>query len=211
MIPWGQWGALWMGVHRRGALTAGLQGADWQSWGANSGYLSSEGILPPCISLSAHSCSVHGCCCPHATAELLDVYRAKLLEVQHLVMEGQQAPVLSRLQYMLSDFQVQYILSRLQYMLSGFQVQYILSRLQYMLSDFQVQCMRHLFSSVLKISGAAGHQAEPLSPMKMCVCVEPHVHHIPPRTPCRFCSLKHTAWHTRRSGCVDGTSEAVSC
>ena len=120
------------------ALTAGLQGADWVK-GNNpvgavgctlDGHVLQGGLhcrptrcrlggatwmhkLPLSNSLSAHSCSVHGYCCPHATAELLDVYRAKLLEVQHLVMEGQQAPVLSRLQYMLSDFQVQYIMSRL--------------------------------------------------------------------------------------------------
>ena len=31
-------------------------------------------------------------------SELLDVYRAKLLEVQQLVLGGKQAPVLSRLQ-----------------------------------------------------------------------------------------------------------------
>jgi hypothetical protein len=34
------------------------------------------------------------------------VYRAKLLQVQQLILDGRQAPVLSRLQYMLSDFQV---------------------------------------------------------------------------------------------------------
>ncbi|GAX73958.1 hypothetical protein CEUSTIGMA_g1408.t1 [Chlamydomonas eustigma] len=37
--------------------------------------------------------------------ELLDVYRAKLLEVQQLVL-GPEPPVLSRLQYLLADFQV---------------------------------------------------------------------------------------------------------
>ena len=68
-------------------------------------------------------------------------------------------------------------------MLSDFQVQYIMSRLQYMLSDFQLQCMRHLFSSVLKLSGASGHQAEPLSPMKRCVCVEPTRPSHPPSDP----------------------------